>query len=223
MRTLQDFFKSIGKLGLVYGPAHENRFSRSCACANTYHLVQTFQGGFQFAVFPSDFKVSKPSLSHIVHKKFKLKSGYYLHFDFMCTGTKPLSSRHYGVRESSLEGNKTDEFISFSVNYLKCILDALCNGYNLYIPELRAYEKQPPATAEELKAIKAEFRSIVKGKLVGILYDNNRNEYYDIEKQIDEIRSKLGLFKKKPRFSININNTVHVRNNDYLTFQLYQY
>ena len=221
MRTLQDFFKSIGMQG--YGPAHENRFSRSCACAYTSHLAQTFQGGLQFAVFPSDFKVSKPSLSHIVHKKFKLKSGYYLHFDFMCTGKKPLYNQRYRVRERSLEGNTTNEFISFSICYLTYLLAALNNGYNLYDPESRKYERQPPATAEELKAIKAEFRSIVKGKLVGILYENIKNEYCDTEKKIEEIKNKLGLFKKKPRFSININNTVHPKDNDYLTFQLYQY
>ena len=226
MRTLKDFASNY--LTLVYGPAVSNRFSNSCAYVGRNELRRTLQGGLQFAILPAGVKVALPIKSRtakLIHKRFKLKSGDYLHFDFL---SKPdgyaLKNKYYEIRKDEVKGAvNSQEFITFSIAYLSYILNYMKNGYQFYNQVRNAYEKGPPATPEELKAIKKEFRAIVKGKLVGILFDNNTNTYYKPEETLKNIRDTLGLFNKKPRLSININNTVHVRNNDYLTLQLYQY
>jgi len=226
MRTIKDFFGNINSL--LYGPAVSNRFSHSCAYVGSNFLGSRLQGGLQFAVLPVGEKVSPPIKSKsikVTHKKFKLKSGDYLHFDFMSKldGVN-ISARSYNVRNFSVEGTRsTEEFISFSIAYLGYLLDAVVSGAKHYDRESGSYKRQPPATKEELQAIKKEFRAIVKGKLVGILFDNVSNPYYNPKETLEKIGNTLGLFKKKPRFSININNTVHPKDNDYLTFQLYQY
>ena len=226
MRTLKDFSSTINSL--LYGFAVSHRFSGSCAYVGRNYLSTRLQGGIQFAVLPVDKKVNPPIKSKsikVTHKKFKLKSGDYLHFDFMSKldGVN-ISARSYNIRNVPVEGTQdTSEFISFSIVYLQYLLESISSGPNYYDLEKRAYKRQPPATKEELQAIKKEFRAIVKGKLVGIIFCNESNTYYKPEEILEKIRSTLGLFKKKPRFSININNTVHPKDNDYLTFQLYQY
>ena len=226
MRTLKDFSGNINSL--LYGTAVEHRFSNSCAYVGRNYLSSRLQGGLQFAVLPVGEKVSPPIKSKsikLTHKKFKLKSGDYLHFDFMSKlDGVGISARDYSVRNFPVEGTRnTEEFISFSVAYLGYLLDAIVSGPSYYDRESGRYKRQPPATEEELQAIKKEFRAIVKGKLVGILFGNESNPYYKPEEDLEKIRNTLGLFKKKPKFSININNTVHPKNSDYLTFQLYQY
>jgi hypothetical protein len=226
MRTLKDFSGNFNSL--IYGPAVSHRFSGSCAYVGRNYLNTRLQGGVQFAVLPVGEKVSRPIKSKsikVTHKKFKLKSGDYLHFDFMSKlDGAGIVARSYNIRNVPVEGTRsTEEFISFSITYLGYLLDAIVSGPRYYDSETRNYKRQPPATKEELQAIKNEFRAIVKGKLVGIIFCNESNTYYKPEEILEKIRSTLGLFKKKPRFSININNTVHPKDNDYLTFQLYQY
>ena len=226
MRTLKDFSDNINSL--LYGTAVSHRFSNSCAYVGRNYLASRLQGGLQFAVLPVGEKVNPPIKSKsikVTHKKFKLKSGDYLHFDFMSKldGVN-ISARSYIVRNFSVEGTRsTEEFISFSIAYLQNLLGNISSGPRYYDREAGQYARHEPATKEELQAIKKEFRAIVKGKLVGILFGNESNPYYKPEEALDKIRKTLGLFNKKPKFSININNTVHPKNNDYLTFQLYQY
>jgi len=226
MRTLKDFSGNINNL--FYGTAVEHRFSHSCAYVGRNYLASMLQGGLQFAVLPVGEKVNPPTKSKsikVTHKKFKLKSGDYLHFDFMSKlDDVNILAKRYKVRDFSVDGTRsTEEFVSFSIAYSDYLLDAIISGPKSYDKESGKYKRQPPATKEELRAIKNEFRAIVKGKLVGILFGNESNDYYKPEEALDKIRKTLGLFNKKPKFSININNTVHPKYKDYLTFQLYQY
>ena len=227
MRTIKDFFYYYPQNYLV-GPAHINKFSGSCACGYTSMLAVMQEGGMQFTVTTSDVKVPKSSkryLRHsIVNKKFKLKSGKYLHFDFFVKkegNDVPVGRVQY--RKTRIDGEQTEEFITFSISWLGTLLNNLENGFSKYNYTDHEYGVQPKATKEELSAIRKELRSIVKGKLVGILFENTVGDHNKFPEIVDKARAVLGLFAKKPRFSININNSVHPGEQDYLTFQLYQY
>jgi hypothetical protein len=227
MRTIKDFF-SYYLQDQLFGPAHINKFSRSCACGHTAALATFQEGGMQFTVTTSDVKVPKSSkryLRHsIVNKKFKLKSGKYLHFDFLVKKEgRAAPERRVQYRETRIDGEQTEEFITFSITWLGILLNNLEHGFNNYNYTTHTYDAQPKATKEELSAIRKEFRSIVKDKLVGILFDNALGDYNKSPRIVDKARTVLGLFAKKPRFAININNSVHPREQDYLTLQLYQY
>lgn len=224
MRTLKDFLR-IPDLKFYFGPAHLNRFSSSCAIGRTDILYTHMRCGIQFCVLDANVKGTKPASKGVTYHKLKLKSGKYLHMDIIAnTENYKHVTSNYKVREEGIGGTTSNDFMSISLSFMYELHSRIVDGWRKY-----EYGKSgrfsdykvvhfPGATKKELAGIRKEIKAAFKGKLVGVLHNHN-----DMEDRLNAVKETFNIFKKKPRFVKQLNNTNHAGRINYLTLELYQY
>ena len=225
MRTLDDFITLWRNYTLpnLIGPIRINKCGSSCAlllddvgksCSNHggVFLTQTTK-----PLKKTTFK-NKDDPYTLHQAKRKKRDGNYLNFEYV----KIIPGRDYTNSQLRLERNysedtkfitKGDDVMSIAVSRLCYFLKWIMGGDG-YAPIIQ------PITDKELAGIRRELRTMLKGKYVVTIVDNQYNGY---KEQYEYVKKMTGLFCKKPVIEFTMNNTVHARNVDYLTFQLFQY
>ena len=225
MRTLKDFIRRSVALQYYFGPAHLNKFNLSCAIGATAGLSAHMRCGIQFCVLDADVKGTKPADKGVTHHKLKLKSGKYLHMDIIAnTENYKHVSGNYIVRKEVIRGTTSNDFMSISLSFMYELHSRIVDGWIEYKygesgrSDDYKIVKFPGATKKELAGIRKEIKEAFKGKLVGVLYSH---EYYT--DHLAKVKETFNIFKKKPRFVKQLNNTNHAGGDNYLTLELYQY
>ena len=225
MRTLQQFialWRSYNLPSLI-GPISFNKCGSSCALLLDHvGKNRSDYGGVFLTQTTKPLKKTKlknktdPYTLHQVRRK--KRDGNYLNFEYV----KIIPGRDHTSPRLSLKRNYSDDtnFITYGDDVMSVAVSRLSYflkwimGGNGYAPVIQ------PATDKELAGIRRELRTMLKGKYVVIIVDNQYNDY---KEQYEYVKKMTGLFCKKPVIEFTMNNTLHARNVDYLTFQLFQY
>ena len=225
MRKLQQFialWRSYTLPSLI-GPISSNKCGSSCALILDYvGKSRSDYGGVFLTQTTKPLKKTKlknkidPYTLHQV--KRKKRDGNYLNFEYV----KIIPGRDCTNPRLSLERNYSDDtnFITMSDDVMSVAVSRMW----YFLKWIRKESGYPaitqPATDEELAGIRRELRTMLKGKYVVIIIGNQYNDY---KEQYEYVKKVTGLFCKKPVIEFTMNNTVHARNVDYLTFHLFQY
>jgi len=214
MRKLEDFTN----VKYLYGLAENNRFNYSCAYVNGWDgFIRT---GVSILLQPSTQKKvpkTKSTLKgySLKYRRVNIDKHVTAHLEFIVSGA--------GAAKTSFQRMDAKRLHHYSVSCNNFISVGVAEMYKLARTCKLGEEKywgapaKPKATKKELINIRKELAADWKGKVVGIILNQENH------KQLEYIRTNLGIFKKKPFFVQEFNNLVHPEATNYLTLQLYRY
>jgi len=214
MRKLEDFTN----VKYLYGLAEINRFNYSCAYANGWSA--TISNGVSILLQPTTQKYlpkTKSTLKNysLKYRRVNIDKQVTAHLEFVISneGISKDSFQRMPTKRGYHPGVPCNNFISVGVAEMYKLALACAVGVERYWGNPR----KPKATKKELINIRKELAADWKGKVVGIILNQENH------KQLEYIRTNLGIFKKKPFFVQEFNNLVHPEATNYLTLQLYRY
>jgi len=214
MRKLKDFTT----VKYLYGLAEYNRFNYSCAYVNGWDgFIRT---GVSILLQPSTQKKVPKTRStlkgySLKYRRVNIDKQITAHLEFVISGegASKSSFQRMETKRGRHPGVSCSNFISVGVAEMFKLAKTCKEGTERYW----GAPAKPKATKKELINIRKELAADWKDKVVGIILNQENH------KQLEYIRTNLGIFKKKPFFVQEFNNLVHPEATNYLTLQLYRY
>jgi len=214
MRKLKDFTT----VNYLYGLAEYNRFNYSCAYVNGWDdFIRT---GVSILLQPSTQKKVPKTRStlkgySLKYRRVNIDKQVTAHLEFVVSDEYTANGDFLRIKadRSYHPSVSCKNFISVGVAEMFKLARTCKEGAERYWGS----DAKPKATKKELTNIRKELAADWKGKVVGIILNQENH------KQLEYIRANLGIFKKKPFFMQEFNNLVHPEATNYLTLQLYRY